>query len=178
MAKLSVPTAIVLSVVILVWGFLTWKGAHMPASMSAAVGAVVLAFLQGLFGGGSGGSSSSSGSSSSTSSSGAPKPPASPRLAYVVTLALALVGAILISAAVGLAGALVVACAGSNAATPLEQSEIATYAAGQAECVAIAKTREDAEGCRNALKRYWCGDGGPLQQAGACSFPTDGGTDR
>lgn len=80
--KLTIPTAIVLSVVIVTWGALTYRGSHVPASITAMLGAVVVAFLKelvtGLFGSGSGAGSSSSSSSSSDSAT----PPASPRLAY------------------------------------------------------------------------------------------------
>jgi hypothetical protein len=69
---------------------------------------------------------------------------------------------------------------GAGTPTPLEQAEIADYGSAQLMCVQVAKSASDADGCRNAVKAYWCGDGGPLQQAGACFYrpvagPTDGG---
>jgi hypothetical protein len=75
-----------------------------------------------------------------------------------------------------LALTLLVRC-GAGTPTPLEQSEVLSYSAGEVGCVQVGATKADIDGCRNAIKSYWCGKGGPLYEAGACVYPppVDGG---
>jgi hypothetical protein len=72
---------------------------------------------------------------------------------------------------------LLVAGCGAGTPTPLEQAEVADYGSAQVVCVQVAGTKSDADRCRDAVKRFWCADGGALHVAGACNYlePADGG---
>jgi hypothetical protein len=61
-------------------------------------------------------------------------------------------------------------CGGSTAAT--QQAEVATYASQQLLCVKFAPTKGQSDDCRAEVKAFWCGDGGALREAGACSYDT------
>jgi hypothetical protein len=73
-------------------------------------------------------------------------------------------------------------CSGVSAVTvAAQQAEVAAYGADQIQCVSLADTRAQADSCIAAVKARWCGDGGALREAGACSYDTttvalDGGT--
>lgn len=69
---------------------------------------------------------------------------------------------------------------GAGTPTPLEQAEVVDDGASQMTCVQVGQSRAAIDACRNAVKAYWCGDGGPLHEAGACTYhapsaPKDGG---
>ncbi len=51
-----------------------------------------------------------------------------------------------------------------------QQLEVSAYAGQQIQCVTLATDREHADQCRQAVKAYWCGHGGPLHEAGACDY--------
>lgn len=65
---------------------------------------------------------------------------------------------------------------GAATPTPLEQQEVGQDLKSEAACIVQGATRADIDGCRNAVKAYWCGkDGGALHVAGACTYTPDGG---
>lgn len=71
-----------------------------------------------------------------------------------------------------------VACCGSGTPTPVEQAEVAAYGSTQVICSQTSATTAAADACRNAVKAFWCGDGGALREAGACAYSApkiDGG---
>lgn len=97
-----------------------------------------------------------------------PKPPTVPPAAMLSMLAIACLTPLFA----------VLAC-GAGTPTPLEQQEVGQDLKSEAVCIVQGATRADIDGCRNAIKAYWCGrDGGALHVAGACTYdagPKDGG---
>jgi hypothetical protein len=62
-------------------------------------------------------------------------------------------------------------CKGTDTAAT-QQAEVATYASQQLLCVKFAPTKGQSDDCRAEVKAFWCGDGGALREAGACSYDT------
>ena len=63
--------------------------------------------------------------------------------------------------------AIVIATAIGGCASVL-QAEVNDYGGLQVECVNVADSRPAADSCRLAVRNYYCKNGGPLNDAGAC----------
>lgn len=113
--------------------------------------------------------------------SSTPKPPSVPPAAMLSVLVLA--------CAAKAAMIVVIACVlldcGAGGPTTLQQEQVTAYGASQIQCIETAKlagkTEADAVGCRNAMRKYWCGDGGALSGVGGCTYTPiilDAGADK
>ena len=70
----------------------------------------------------------------------------------------------------GACGALVAGCQSAPATSPADQANVAAYAAQLQQCVALAPTKAAAETCLGAVRASFCGPGGYLAEAGACTY--------
>ena len=59
---------------------------------------------------------------------------------------------------------------GSPQQTAADQANVAAYGAQEQLCVSQAATRADADACLARVRAAYCGPGGYLAEAGACSY--------
>lgn len=71
----------------------------------------------------------------------------------------------------GLIALLVILGCGASAATVAQDIQLVTmYEAAQIACIDQAANRAQADDCRATVKLQYCGPGGALSDAGACSW--------
>lgn len=72
---------------------------------------------------------------------------------------------------------LIVACsaAKANAPPPTSMEEVAVFGSQLNLCVQTARTREDADACRQNVEKFWCGPGGALASSSGCEGWQDAG---
>ena len=61
--------------------------------------------------------------------------------------------------------------------TAAQQADVAAWTADDGVCIANAKTRAQADACRDQMRHLFCGDGGLLAGSGGCAHVllSDGG---